>query len=378
MTSSNYVVIMAGGIGSRFWPVSRTDYPKQFLDILGTGKTLIQQTYNRFTPLVPIENIYVITADDYTDIVKEQLPMLPAANILGEPCRKNTAPCIAYLSFKLQKKDPGAVLIVTPADHLILNETAFKEDCLKALDFVKNNDALLTLGITPTHPNTGYGYIQRDSEEQAPSIFKVNRFTEKPTLEKAKTFIASGDFLWNAGIFVWRATVVLESFKLHLPDIYYLFESCMDEYNTGDEKKVVDTAYAESQSISVDYAIMEKADNTYILPVTFEWSDLGTWTSAWENMEKDISGNAVSGDSVIVIDTSGCIIHAPSGKAIVVQGLSNFMVIDTEDALVICSKEKEQHIKEYSAIVGKELGAVYLHRPYQATSKDAEKELNIF
>ncbi len=362
MKNSNYVVIMAGGVGSRFWPISRNDYPKQFLDILGTGKTLIQQTYSRFISLVPNENIYVITSDDYISIVKEQLPLLPSVNILGEPCRKNTAPCIAYLSFKLQAIDPDAVLVITPSDHLILNENAFEIECLKALVFVKKRNALLTLGVKPTYPNTGYGYIQREKEECDSLIYRVKKFTEKPNIDKAIEFVANGNFFWNAGIFFWKANTILQAYKLHLPETYYLFERCINDYNTSNEKAVVDLAYYESRSISIDYAIMEKVDNAYILPVSFEWSDLGTWTSAWQNMGKDDNGNALSGDSIIVTDATDCIIHAPDNKAVFVQGLQNFMIIDSEDALLICSKEKEQNIKEYSAAISQNKGQKYLYR----------------
>jgi len=347
MRNPNYVVIMAGGVGSRFWPISRNSYPKQFLDILGIGQTLIQQTYNRFEKLVPIENIFVITADDYIDIVKEQLPLLPVDNILGEPCRKNTAPCIAYLSFKLMQKDPEAVLIIAPADHLILNQPTFLEICNQALHFAINNKSLLTLGITPTYANTGYGYIQRSEHEVSPSIYKVKQFTEKPNIEKANAFIASGDYLWNAGIFVWKAETILEAFKTWLPDIYELFQNAWDSYNTADEKKVVDEIYKQCRSISVDVGIMEKAENVYIYPSAFGWSDLGTWTSAWENMPKDTSNNAVSGNSVVIIDASKCVVHAPHKKTVVVQGLDNFIIVDTLDALLICSKDKEQDIKQY-------------------------------
>jgi mannose-1-phosphate guanylyltransferase len=290
---------MAGGIGSRFWPMSRTNYPKQFLDILGTGKTLIQQTFERYAKVVPEENIYVVTSNEYLPLVKKQLPQMAEENILSEPFRKNTAPCLAYISFKLIKKDPKACMVAAPADHLILEIDEFVKTTQSALNFVDHLNALVTLGVTPTYPNTGYGYIQHDTIEAAPGVFKVKTFTEKPNLELAKTFIASGDFLWNAGIFFWKVKNILTAFEKYLPEMYEVFATEKDKFNTKEESTVISEIYPQCSNISIDFGIMEKADNVYVIPASFGWSDLGTWNSAWENMAKDSLENAIAGKKVI-------------------------------------------------------------------------------
>ena len=355
-----YVAIMAGGIGSRFWPISRTGFPKQFLDILGTGSTLIQQTFDRFKGIVPTENIFVITANEYVGLVKDQLPEIADENIIGEPFRKNTAPCIALISFKLLKKDPDACLIVAPADHLILEKEKFLEVCAKGLEFVNHFNALVTIGITPTYANTGYGYIQHDLSEAIPSVYKVKTFTEKPNKELAQTFIASGDFLWNAGIFVWQVKRIVEAFKKHLPEMYEVFSGEEDRFNTMHEKEAIGTIYPQCTNISIDFGIMEKAENVYVIPASFGWSDLGTWNSAWENMEKDSLNNAVAGKKVMIIDATKCVVHSSNDKLIILQGLDDFIVVDTKDVLLICQKEKEQEIKEYVAEVKRNMGDEYL------------------
>lgn len=357
---NTYVAIMAGGIGSRFWPLSRVNHPKQFLDILGTGKTLIQHTFERFTKLVPVENIYVVTANEYLNVTHEQLPQLPKENILGEPFRKNTAPCIAYISFKLQELNPEASLIVAPADHLILNEPRFLEVCTEALDFVNDFDSLVTIGITPTYANTGYGYIQHESIEAIPSVYKVKTFTEKPNKELAKTFLASGDFLWNSGIFIWKIKNGLEAFQKHLPEVHEVFHAEKEKLNTGEERHVLESIYPQCPNISIDFGVMEKADNVYVIPASFGWSDLGTWASAWENMEKDYFENAVAGQNVIVFDTNKCVVNVPDEKLVVLQGLDDYIVVDTKDVLLICHKEKEQDIKEYVAEVKRNKGDKFL------------------
>ena len=355
-----YVAIMAGGIGSRFWPVSRVGHPKQFLDILGTGKTLIQQTFERFAGLVPAENIYVVTANEYLEITKEQLPELPVENIIGEPFRKNTAPCIAYISFKLQQLNPEGSLIIAPADHLILQEDKFLEVCSEALGFVNHFNALLTIGIKPAYPNTGYGYIQHDDAPATPGVHKVKTFTEKPNLELAKTFLASGDFLWNSGIFIWKIKNGLDAFQKHMPEMYELFLSDEEKLNTDEEKAVIETIYPQCPNTSIDFGVMEKANNVYVIPSSFGWSDLGTWNSAWENMEKDYFENAVAGEKVIVFDTNKCVVHVPDEKLVVLQGLEDFIVADTKDVLLICKKDKEQEIKEYVAEVKRNTGDKFL------------------
>jgi mannose-1-phosphate guanylyltransferase len=355
-----YVAIMAGGIGSRFWPKSRVAYPKQFLDILGTGKTLIQWTYERFAAFIPAENIYVVTSDEYTDIVKQQLPKLAAENILSEPSRKNTAPCVAWISYKLLQKDPEASLIIAPSDHLITDNEAFRNICMKALDFVSQIKAFVTLGITPTHPNTGYGYIQHDALSVADNIYKVKTFTEKPNLELAKTFVASGDFLWNGGIFVWQVKNVIKAFEQYEPEMFEVFEGEKEHFNTAGEQEAIERIYPLCTNISVDYAIMEKADNVYVIPSSFGWSDLGTWNSAYDNLEKDYLGNAVAGKSVIVIDATNSMISVPDNKLVVLQGLDDFIVVDTADVLLICKKDKEQDIKQFVAEVRRNKGDDYL------------------
>jgi len=356
----HYVAIMAGGIGSRFWPMSRTAYPKQFLDVLNTGKTLIQWTYERYTQFIPAENIYIVTSEEYVSIVEKQLPNLPKENILAEPSKKNTAPCIAYISFKLAQKDPQATFIVAPSDHLILEQENFQKIVEQSLDFVTHIKALATLGIKPTNPNTGYGYIQYEGLEVSKGVYKVKTFTEKPTVEIAESFIASGDFLWNAGIFAWKASTIIAAFEKYQPEMFELFDGEKANFNTASEKQSIQKIYPQCVNISIDIAIMEKADNVYVIPASFGWSDLGTWNSAYDAMEKDYFANAVASDNVIVIDATKCMINAPKDKLVVVQGLDDFIVVDTKDVLLICSKEKEQSIKEYVAEVKRHKGDKYI------------------
>ena len=356
----HYVAIMAGGIGSRFWPMSRTAYPKQFLDVLNTGKTLIQWTFDRYAKFIPTENIFIVTSEEYVDIVKQQLPQIPVQNILAEPSKKNTAPCIAYISFKLAQLDPEATFIVAPSDHLILEEANFEKITIQALDFVNNIKALVTLGIKPTHPNTGYGYIQFEGLEVANGVYKVKTFTEKPTLEIAESFLSSGDFLWNAGIFAWKVSTILAAFEKYQPEMYELFDQEKNAFNTDQEHKAIQKIYPQCTNVSIDIAIMEKASNVFVIPSSFGWSDLGTWNSAYDNMEKDYFGNAVASDNVIVIDATKCMVNAPKDKLVVLQGLDDFIIVDTKDVLLICSKEKEQSIKEYVAEVKRHKGDKYI------------------
>ncbi len=360
MNKDHYVAIMAGGIGSRFWPMSRAAYPKQFLDILNTGKTLIQGTYERFRKFIPAENIFIVTSDEYVEIVREQLPEMAAANIVAEPSRKNTAPCVAYISYKLRELNPNSQLICAPADHLILDETAFTKVCLEALSFVSEHKALVTLGIKPTHPNTGYGYIQFEQPSVAHNVYKVKTFTEKPNTELAKTFVSSGEFLWNAGIFVWRVANIIHAFEQYLPEMAEVFEAEKKNFNSTGEKMAIEKIYPICTNISIDYGIMEKADNVYIIPSSFGWSDLGTWNSAYENMEKDYLGNAVAGKQVMVIDAKDNMVHVPNNKLVLLQGLNDYIIVDTEDVLMICKKEKEQEIKQYVAEVKRNMGDQYL------------------
>ncbi|MFZ1527169.1 MAG: mannose-1-phosphate guanylyltransferase [Ferruginibacter sp.] len=360
MNKNNYVAIMAGGIGSRFWPMSRTDYPKQFLDILNTGRTLIQSTFDRFAEFIDKDNIYIVTSTQYKDICIKQLPELNPANILCEPSRKNTAACIAYVSYKLKEINPKANLICAPADHLILDTPKFIKVAMDALHFTSHIKALVTLGIKPSNPNTGYGYIQYEQMAAAENVFKVKTFTEKPDLELAKTFVASGDFLWNAGIFVWEVRNIVQAFEKYLPEMHEVFDGEKASFNTAHEQEAIDKIYPQCVNISIDYGIMEKADNVYVIPASFGWSDLGTWASAYETFEKDYLGNAVGGNNVIVIDATNNMVHADNKKLVLLQGLDNFIVVDTKDALLICKKDKEQEIKEYVAEVKRNKGDKYL------------------
>lgn len=360
MDQHNYVAIMAGGIGSRFWPVSRQNNPKQFLDILNTGKSLIQWTFERFSRFIPLENIYIVTNHHYADKVQRQLPSLPSENIVREPSRKNTAPCIAYIAYKIAKQDPDANIICAPADHLILDPDAFSTLCSTGLHFCAHHDALLTLGITPTRPDTGYGYIQFEQSAVSDHVYPVKTFTEKPDLELAKTFLQSGDFLWNAGIFLWSVKAIVKAFKTYQPDLADLFEQELGRINTPEEAEAIEFIYSQCTNISIDYAIMEKAENVFVIPANFGWSDLGTWNSAYDNMDKDYLNNAVSGKNVMVIDATHCMVKTHQDKLVVLQGLDNFIVVDTPDVLLICSKDKEQQIRDFVSDIKRSKGEKYL------------------
>jgi mannose-1-phosphate guanylyltransferase len=357
---NNYVAIMAGGIGSRFWPESRTHLPKQFLDLLGTGKSLIQWTYNRFKHICPKENIYFITNEAYMGTLRQQIPEISDANIISEPSRKNTAPCAAYFAHKIMALNPDANIIMSPADHLIMDEHSFERTAHEALEFVSKHKALLTLGIKPTRPDTGYGYIQYDAEKEIDKVYRVKTFTEKPSLELARTFLKSGDFLWNSGIFVWNVKTIMEALEQFLPETNEVFTQAKDLYNTPAEHDAIVRLYPHCNNISIDYGIMEKARNVYVIPSYFGWCDLGTWESAYDNSNKDYLGNAVLGKNVMVIDATQCMVKAPDDKLVVLQGLENFIVVDTPDVLLICERNREQQIKEYVAEVKRNKGDKYL------------------
>jgi mannose-1-phosphate guanylyltransferase len=361
MNKNYYAIIMAGGIGSRFWPISRTSHPKQFIDILGTGKTLIQNTYDRFLKIGPKENIYVVTNEIYTDLVKKQLPEMTDQQILTEPVMRNTAPCVAYGSFKIENLNPDAVVVVAPSDHLILDEAAFISTIEKSLETAATNDCLVTLGIKPSRPDTGYGYIQYTEQSINNDFFKVKTFTEKPTLEIAKTFIQSGDFLWNAGIFVWSAKAIVKAFGDHLPDMHEIFAEARPVYNTENEKSHIHKTYLQCTNISIDYGIMEKADNVYVLPAEFGWSDLGTWASIYELADKDYVGNAViPSDKVIMYDSSNCMVNVPSDKLVILQGLHDYIVVESNNTLLICPRDQEQNVKKVVADVKQQFGTKYI------------------
>lgn len=361
MNNHFYAAILAGGLGTRFWPQSRASFPKQFLDILGNGETLIQSAYKRYSSFIPPENIFIITSEEYVEIIKEQLPGIKAENILAEPSRKNTAPCVVYMALKLLQQDAEATFVVAPSDHIVTDADTFKQLSLKALNFAKDNNAFVTLGIKPTYPNTGYGYIQYDTNYvKEENVFKVKTFTEKPDLELAKTFLASGDFLWNAGIFMWTAKDIAEAFEQHQPEMFELFSSEKNNLNTPDEKPALERIYPLCTSISIDYAIMEKANNVFVIPADFGWSDLGTWNSAYTNLSKDENGNAVTSENVITYDSRNSLISAPEEKLLVLQGLEDFIVVDTKDVLLICKKENEQQVKEFLSEVKKKKGDKYI------------------
>ncbi len=340
---------MAGGVGSRFWPSSRSNYPKQFIDILGVGKSLLQQTYERFLKNFLPENIYIVTNAAYIEMVKNQLPAIDEQQILGEPMGKNTAACIAYACGKISKINTHGVCIIAPSDHLILDEPGFMEKVNQALDFAKKNRALITLGIRPSRPDTGYGYIQYMDEHNDKNIFKVKTFTEKPSIEIAKTFIESGDFLWNAGIFVWSISSIKTAFKEHLPEQFTMFKEAIDSYFTPSEKDTIKEIYQQTRNISIDYGIMEKASNVFVIPSDFGWSDLGTWTSLYEISDKDKKENVAKGKNILFYDTSGCMVNnagLTQGKIVVLNSVKDLIVIDTPDVLLICDKNKEQEVKE--------------------------------
>ncbi|MBN1768459.1 MAG: mannose-1-phosphate guanylyltransferase [Prolixibacteraceae bacterium] len=348
--NNTYCVIMAGGIGSRFWPLSKTSRPKQFLDILGTGETLIQQTYRRLLKVCPPENFLVVTNYIYKELVLEQLPDLQSEQVLCEPIRRNTAPCIAYASHKIACKNPDANIIVAPSDHLISKEDDFVHQLKNGLRFVSQNEALLTLGIKPSRPETGYGYIQINGEvnlEGVDNLHKVKTFTEKPDLKMAKVFLDSGEFFWNSGIFLWSLKSILKSFESHLADVNELFAKGAKYYYTEEEEAFLSKTYSECPNISIDYGVMEKASNVYVLCADFGWSDLGTWGSLWDNSDKDENGNSLNGDNIKVYDTSNSIVNVGKDKLVVVQGLEGFIVAESDNTLMICRKEDEQQIRQF-------------------------------
>lgn len=365
MNNDFYCVIMAGGAGTRFWPISRSHQPKQFLDILGLGKTLLQQTFERFEKICPTNNILIVTSAEYKDIVKEQLPKINDEQILLEPMRRNTAPCIAYANFRIQKINANAKIVVAPSDHLIINEGDFIDTIKSGLNFVSTNNSLLTLGIKPTRPDTGYGYIQVDKSEETKhgendDIEKVKTFTEKPNLEMAEFFVKSGEFYWNSGIFLWSVKAIQTAFEEFLPDVYTLFSEQMSLFGTNKEQDAINNIYPICPNISIDYGVMEKAKNVYVVGANFGWSDLGTWTSLFENVKKDKKNNAKQAN-VMLYDTENTLIKSDNKKKLIVlQGLDNYIVIDTKDTLLICDKDKEQQIRLFVNDIKSEKGDKYI------------------
>lgn len=350
MDKNLFCVIMAGGVGSRFWPLSRTGKPKQFLDFLGTGKTLLQQTYDRFTKICRKENILIVTNADYGELVFEQLPELKPEQVLLEPLRKNTAPCIAYANYKIQQINPEANIIVAPSDHLILKEDEFIRVIRGGLEFIQETDSLLTLGITPDRPETGYGYIQAangDIYRNNPNLKKVKTFTEKPDYEMAKVFYESGDFFWNSGLFIWSLKSIMHAFEKHLPEVNVLFAEGIGLYNTNKERDFILNTYSNCKNISIDYGIMEKAENVFVLCSDFGWSDLGTWGSVFEHSPKQEENNVVSGQNVFIYDLKNTFVKVPDDKLVVLQGLEGYIVVESQNMLLICKREDEQKIKQF-------------------------------
>ncbi|UXX80578.1 mannose-1-phosphate guanylyltransferase [Reichenbachiella carrageenanivorans] len=357
MKSEVFVVIMAGGVGSRFWPYSRNSRPKQFIDVLGNGKSLLQMTYQRFLPTANKDNILVVTNDIYANLVKEQLPDISEDHILTEPARRNTAPCIAYAAYKIRQKNPNAVIVVTPADHAIFQEEKFTRVIKTATTAAEGSDKLLTVGILPNRPETGYGYIQYiESEDE---VKKVKTFTEKPELDLAKKFLESGDFVWNAGIFVWSVPAIIKSFENALPDMAEAFEEGADKYYQADEKAYVDRIYPQCENISIDYGILEKSKSVYVVQGNFDWSDLGSWNSLHEIREKDTNDNVTDGD-VILGECSNNIVKSETKRLIVLDQLEGYLVGDFEDVLIICKKDQDAKFREYVAEVKKQHGDKYL------------------
>ena len=343
---------MAGGVGSRFWPMSTTEKPKQFIDVLGVGRSLLQLTFDRFKGICSPENVWVVTNRSYKDLVLEQLPEIPVTNILCEPCRRNTAPCIAYVSWRIKSKDRNANIVVTPSDHIVTNCEEFKRVISQCLKFTSETDAIITLGMKPTRPETGYGYIQADLSSCSPrnkEIFRVDSFREKPDLETAKKYIQNKSYFWNAGIFIWSVNTIVNAFRIYQPAINKIFESLQPVYGTPKEQEEIDLRFPECENISVDYAIMEKAEEIFVCPADFGWSDLGTWGSVLVQTKKDLDGNGVIGENVSLFDTHNCIVHTLDKKKVVIQGLDGYIVADDGNKLLICKLSEEQRIKQFSS-----------------------------
>ena len=348
---SNHLVIMAGGVGSRFWPMSTAECPKQFIDVLGVGKTLLQLTVERFGSLIKPENVWVVTNQKYADTVAEQLPDMPRNHILCEPCRRNTAPCIAYVSWRIKAMDSKANIVVTPSDHVVMNVQEFQrviKDCMK---FTTDTDAIVTLGMKPNRPETGYGYIQANLARQSlrnKEIFRVDTFREKPDLETARQYIQRPNFFWNAGIFIWNVHTIVNAFRMYQPSLARIFESMLPVYGTDKEQDAINERFPECENISVDYAIMEKADEIFVCPADFGWSDLGTWGSLHQQTHKDLYGNALIGPGITMYESHNCIVHTTQEKQVVVQGLDGYIVAENNDTLLICKLSEEQRIKQFS------------------------------
>ncbi|MBR5575983.1 MAG: mannose-1-phosphate guanylyltransferase [Bacteroidaceae bacterium] len=349
--SHTHLVIMAGGIGSRFWPMSTPECPKQFVDILGTGRTFIQMTFDRFKRLIPAENVWVVTSQAYSEKVMEQLPEVPKGNILLEPCRRNTAPCIAYASWRIKSIDPKATIVVSPSDHLVLDVAEFQRVVSSSMDFASTSDAIITLGMKPTRAETGYGYIQTDMtcpSVRNKEIYRVDAFKEKPDLSTAEKYIRKPNMLWNAGIFIWNVSTIVNALRVYAPEINEIFENLLPIYGTEKEQETINEEFPKCESISVDYAILEKSEEIYCFPASFGWSDLGTWGSLRENVNRDKNGNAIIGENIRTYETRDCVIHCSEERRVVVQGLEGYIVAEKDNTLLICKLTEEQRIKQFS------------------------------
>ena len=349
--SNNHLVIMAGGVGSRFWPMSTTEHPKQFIDVLGVGRTLLQLTYDRFSGVVPSDNLWVVTNQKYVDLVHEQLPEMPLNHILSEPCRRNTAPCIAYVSWRIKKENPKANIVVSPSDHVVMDNTEFRRVVTNCMKFTAETDAIVTLGMKPTRPETGYGYIQADlstASARNKEIYRVDHFREKPDLETAERYIRQNNFFWNAGIFIWSASTIVNAFRIYQPGVARIFEQIMNVLGTSEEQRVIDEVYPECENISVDYAIMERAEEIFGCPASFGWSDLGTWGSLMAQSQRDLYGNAIIGNEIHLFDSRNCIVHTTEERKVVIQGLDGYIVAEQGGKLLICKLSEEQRLKQFT------------------------------
>ena len=347
----NHLVIMAGGIGSRFWPMSTQDYPKQFIDVFGTGRTFIQMTVDRFAGVVDADNVWIVTSEKYADIVKEQLPEVPSSHVLLEPCRRNTAPCIAYVAWRIKSQDAKANLVVAPSDHIVLNPEEFRRVIVSALKFTENSDAIVTLGMKPTRPETGYGYIQADLSSASlrnKQIFRVDSFKEKPDLKTAMQYIKHSEYFWNSGIFIWNVNTIVNSLRMYAPEISEIFEGLLPFYGTEKEQGAIDERFPLCPNISIDYAILEKAEEIFVMPADFGWSDVGTWGSLISLAEKDANGNAVVGSNVSLYESKNCMVHTSQERKVVIQGLDGYIVAEKDNTLLICKLSEEQRIKDFS------------------------------
>lgn len=343
--NNNHLIIMAGGIGSRFWPMSTPRMPKQFIDVLGVGRSLLQLTVDRFKGLIPIENVWVVTSKNYMSIVAEQLNGISKDQILLEPCMRNTAPCIAYVTWKIKKRFPSANLVFSPADHIVLNPERFREVIAKGLEFTANFSSIVTLGMEPTRAETGYGYIK--ARDVVGEIRKVEAFKEKPCLEVAQEYVAEGSYFWNAGIFIWNVDTIVQEFVEFVPDLANRFEKLIPIFYSANEQSVIDVEFPLCESISIDYAVMERSKKTYVFPASFGWSDLGTWGSLYAQLDKDVNGNAIVGNDVRLVGCSGCVVHTPKERKVVLQGLDGYIVAEHNDTLLVCKMEEEQGIREW-------------------------------